>query len=145
VNGQPLRKYIDEFRRRAAQGKCYHRPALGVREFAADFEGIEDLAAMSLADWPEEDLGLMLYDVFDPHKREEGFKWLDGDQLDVVPSSGGQSARRWEGRILKPEAVFFRGVVRGSCVDCHPDRISLVGGTIGKGGVVACCCKPFTT
>ncbi len=37
-----LPKYLEEIKRRARSGKCFHRPALGVREFAADFEYEED-------------------------------------------------------------------------------------------------------
>lgn len=50
-------KYRDQFRRRVQKGQCRHRPALGCREFAADFcepDGME--AAIPLTD----DLGLML-------------------------------------------------------------------------------------
>ena len=35
-------KYLAEFKRRAQQGKCFHRPALGMREFAADFDWVDD-------------------------------------------------------------------------------------------------------
>lgn len=53
-------KYRDQFRRRVERGKCFHRPYLGCREFAADF---------SLPDGSERpidetfDLGLMLFDI----------------------------------------------------------------------------------
>lgn len=53
-------KYRDIFRRRVASGKCFHRPALGCREFAAEFEPAED--APPPIDWTE-DLGLMLWDL----------------------------------------------------------------------------------
>ena len=80
-----LPKYLGEIKRRAQSGKCYHRPALGVREFAADFEWEEDAqsalerrATELGSSWRhyEEELGLMLYDVFDAHERAEGFRWL---------------------------------------------------------------------
>src|SRR5271163_2923100 len=35
-------KHIDMARRRARSGRCFHRPCLGTREFAADFALIED-------------------------------------------------------------------------------------------------------
>lgn len=53
-------KYRDQFRRRVERGQCFHRPALGCREFAAEFgaPGPEDCPAeLSM------DLGLMLFDV----------------------------------------------------------------------------------
>jgi len=64
--------YRDQFRRRVSRGACFHRPALGCREFAADFREpngidrpIEDSA----------DLGRMLFDIdFDPEKDPESGK-----------------------------------------------------------------------
>jgi len=54
-----------QFRRRALAGKCAWQPYLGVREFPAYFEPVEPggHAAPPVA-W-DQDLGLMLYDVFD--------------------------------------------------------------------------------
>ena len=56
-----LPKYRDQIRERATKGKCFCRPAFGCREFAADFEWVEDVKSVPLANWPEEDLGIMLY------------------------------------------------------------------------------------
>jgi CRISPR-associated protein Cas5d len=53
-------KYREQFRRRVQRGQCYHRPALGCREFAAEF-GPADGAGPPVA-WTE-DLGLMLWDL----------------------------------------------------------------------------------
>jgi len=55
-------KFRDQFRRRVQRGQCFHRPALGCREFAADFS----LPAPD--DRPLEsprrlELGLMLFDL----------------------------------------------------------------------------------
>lgn len=53
-------KYRDQFRRRVQRGQCLHRPALGCREFAADFcnlDGTERSIEVT------EDLGLMLGDL----------------------------------------------------------------------------------
>jgi len=53
-----------QFRRRAAQGKCFYQPYFGCREFVAFFQLIE--AAESTAPAAVNlDLGWMLYDVFD--------------------------------------------------------------------------------
>jgi len=38
--GETEGKHLDTFRRRAEKGKCFHRPCLGTREFAADFAPI---------------------------------------------------------------------------------------------------------
>lgn len=65
-------KHTEMFRRRAAKGQCFHRPCLGCREFAADFELVEnelpiyDLPpdqARALAEQTDRDLGWMLYDL----------------------------------------------------------------------------------
>ncbi len=53
-------KYRDQFRRRVERGQCYHRPALGCREFAAEFEAYDP--SVGPIDWTE-DLGLMLWDL----------------------------------------------------------------------------------
>jgi len=98
-----LDKYHDQFVHRASRGKCFHRPYLGCREFDAHFAYVPDPLTVSLCagDWPNEDLGLMLYDVFDPRDRDSG-----------------QSAR--------PTPVFFHAKIRDAKLDCHPDRVRLV-------------------
>jgi CRISPR-associated protein Cas5d len=60
-------KHISMFNRRAAAGQCFHRPCLGTREFAADFELIPEDADLSHSELPSEqrnrDLGWMLCDI----------------------------------------------------------------------------------
>ncbi len=138
-------KHIGQIERRAKQGKCFHRPALGVREFAADFEWVEGdpeaaLArrAAALGRTPgqyNEDLGLMLYDVFDPKERAHGFRWLREDELAATasaakPHSRGRNAAseqvRWKGELIKPQAAFFHAEVKQSKLDCHPDRVKIL-------------------
>jgi CRISPR-associated protein Cas5d len=112
---EPPRDNLDKYRRlfmdRLAKGKCHHRPYLGCREFDAHFAQVADPSNVPLcaAEWPREDLGLMLYDVFDPRDRESG-----------------TSAR--------PMPVFFHAVVQNARLDCHPDRIRLVRRPMPEGG-----------
>lgn len=58
-------KHHDMFTRRAAKGQCFHRPCLGCREFAADFELVD--GAMPASTLPDDqrhrDLGWMHYDI----------------------------------------------------------------------------------
>lgn len=100
-----LQKYRDLFAYRAARGKCFHRPYLGCREFAADFEFVEDpgQVALGVSEWArEEHLGMMLYDVFDPR-------------------------RRTTGATVRPEPVFFRdALLVDARLDCHPERVALI-------------------
>lgn len=59
-NSEHPQKFREIFERRVKRGQCYHRPALGCREFAADFGLADDAPAP--VDWTE-DLGLMLWDM----------------------------------------------------------------------------------
>ena len=54
-------KHFDMFRRRAQKGQCFHRPALGLREFVADFEWVDTAPRSALAG--HRDLGWVLYDI----------------------------------------------------------------------------------
>lgn len=57
-------KHMDMFTRRAKTGQCFHRPAMGVREFPAWFEWAEDFPATRLPESEQSrDLGWMLYDI----------------------------------------------------------------------------------
>lgn len=80
-------KHFDMFRRRAQKGQCFHRPALGCREFVADFEWAEEVPSSEM---PEEqrnrDLGWMLYDIdFAKDRRPMFFRArLENGVLDVA-------------------------------------------------------------
>ncbi|HXG94869.1 MAG TPA: type I-C CRISPR-associated protein Cas5c [Blastocatellia bacterium] len=152
ASGNTIRKYLDEIERRARSGKCFHRPALGLREFAADFDweadaqrALERRAAELGDNWSggiNEDIGLMLYDVFDADERKQGFRWLSAEelaQLEVeragaiaaLPKSQRKAASkeplaRWEGRLIKPRAAFFHARVKNSTLDCHPERVKIL-------------------
>lgn len=138
-----LSKYMGEIERRARQGKCFHRPALGMREFAADFEWEPDAdaalvrRAAELGHTPEqfnEDVGLMLYDVFDHREREAGFRWLREDETTVVAPSKVRRRRStpqseqtpWIGKLVQPQATFFYARIERSKLDCHPERVEIL-------------------
>ena len=124
-------KYFAEFKRRAQQGKCFHRPALGMREFAADFEWMDDpqtaleqRAAELGTNWRqyEEDLGLMLYDVFSPTARAQGFRWKRLDEL----GPNVKKTPRFVGELARPRSCFFRARLKDSTLACHPDEIEIL-------------------
>ncbi|MGZ8218405.1 type I-C CRISPR-associated protein Cas5c [Methylomagnum sp.] len=135
-----LKTYVEEIKRRARTGKCYHRPYLGVREFACDFDFEEDAETAFErrreeleSGWRgyDENLGLMLYDVFSPEARMHGFRWLaDGEHMAdirahperVKKGKTGQTAPRTVGQLVKPEALFFFADVRDNRLDCYPTR-----------------------
>lgn len=56
-------KHLDMFTRRARKGQCFHRPCLGVREFAADFALVEDGWPQDRLEERDRDLGWMLHDI----------------------------------------------------------------------------------
>ncbi len=57
-------KHLDMFRRRTEKGQCFHRPALGCREFVADFEWVDEIPPSKMPeDQRNRDLGWMLYDI----------------------------------------------------------------------------------
>jgi CRISPR-associated protein Cas5d len=142
----PVPKYLEEIGRRARHGKCFHRPGLGMREFAADFEWEADpetaliRRSSELGQAPDqfnEDLGLMLYDVFDHREREHGFRWLREDELAVLPvqsrpkRTGKQTEQPWAGKLAQPRAAFFYARVERSRMDCHPDRVHVLTSATG--------------
>lgn len=57
-----LPAFREQFRRRVERGKCFQQPYLGCREFVAYFAPARERPQP--VDWSE-DLGLVLYDVFD--------------------------------------------------------------------------------
>jgi CRISPR-associated protein Cas5d len=54
------KKYAAMLNRRVEKGQCFHRPALGCREFAARFEPV---AGNEVPEPITENLGRMLYDI----------------------------------------------------------------------------------
>lgn len=57
--------FEEQFRRRAARGKCIYQPYFGCREFPAYFELVEVDTPPPQVEPLDLDMGLMLYDVFD--------------------------------------------------------------------------------
>jgi CRISPR-associated protein Cas5d len=125
-----LQKYKDELKRRAEAGKCHCRPALGCREFAADFDWVPQPQSLPRCVWPEENLGLMLYDVFHPSERKMGFAWFNpsANYEDLgcpPPESEAAKERSHFGRVAKPAACFFSAKVANAVMECHPDNVQI--------------------
>ncbi len=79
-------KYMAMLNRRVERGQCFHRPALGCREFAAEFEppgsGDKPLGGLNI------EMGMMLYDiVFRPEGNRAVFfaANLKSGELDTRP------------------------------------------------------------
>ena len=137
-------KYLDQIHRRASSGKCFYRPCLGIREFAADFDFVDDpeatIAASGAEPIPYEPLGLMLYDVFDWRQFKKGFKWLrpediaaaraqfeaglsglgKGEKSKALKSYDADPSRRFAGVKIEPRPSFFQAEIRNNTLHCHP-------------------------
>lgn len=151
-----LAKYLDQIKRRASGGKCFHRPAFGVREFDANF-ALEEIADTAFARRHRElgadatplihyePLGLMLYDVFDHNQREHGFRWLREEEIETNRQHFEEgitgmkkaeqsrrrkeyaaNARRFDGQKVQPQPAFFQAEIRDSVLRCHPDAIEIL-------------------
>lgn len=86
-------KHHDIFRRRAQKGQCFHRPALGLREFVADFEWLDEVPVSALSG--RQDLGWMLYDIDFANDRTPQFfraEMVDG-VIDVAAARDGGLVR----------------------------------------------------
>ncbi len=57
-------KFQEMFLRRAKKGQCFHRPYLGCREFAAEFEVFTNGKPLQEPISETRDLGWMLYDIY---------------------------------------------------------------------------------
>ena len=80
-------KHAEMFRRRAARGQCFHQPALGVREFPADFELVEAVPPTNLPEGERDrDLGWMLHDIDYAGGRRSVFYQarMEGGVIDVA-------------------------------------------------------------
>ena len=152
-----LSKYLDQIRRRAVSGKCFHRPCMGVREFDAFFEYVENadafFAQSDAVPIKYEPLGLMLYDVFDYRLFEKGFKWLKVQEIAAAREQFEQSMcglkkgemtkrlkefdidseSRFVGKKITPRASFFQAEISNNIVHCHPENITVLVQDDGEG------------
>lgn len=90
------KKFEEMFTRRAQKGQCFHRPYLGCREFAAQFELLADDAEEPPAIDETRDLGFMLYDM-DHSGVEPMPMWFRAELRDgrvLVPPPGSPEVRR---------------------------------------------------
>lgn len=99
-------KHLDIFNRRARRGQCFHQPCLGTREFAANFELVEDgeptpeppmdqrTKALGFGDPLK--LGFMLWDIDHEAKGKPSmvFDAVLRDGVMKVPQPGSPEIRR---------------------------------------------------
>jgi CRISPR-associated protein Cas5d len=93
--GEPIGKHLDIFNRRARKGQCFHRPCLGAREFAAEFELVEgEPPAPDASLAGDKDLGWMALDIdFVRGARPLFFKAVMRYGVIEVPAMGDDAVR----------------------------------------------------
>jgi len=113
VDGDPNEaKHSDQFARRARDGRCFHRPYLGCREFLADFVLVErdrHMPQSTLAGSGERDLGWML------------------DDMEYVSDAGGPVVDGHRGARWRAEARFFPAIMIDGVIDvdaCRRKRVA---------------------
>lgn len=91
-------KHLDQFNRRARDGRCFQRPYLGCREFPADFALIEEgepLPPVHDSLKGERDLGYMLHDIdFKDDMTPHFFRAIMRDGVIDVPPFKSRGALR---------------------------------------------------
>ncbi len=100
-------KHLDQFSRRARDGRCFHRPYLGCREFPADFALIEsddEMPESQLAETEERNLGWML------------------DDMEYVPDPNGPVIDSHQGGHWRVEARFFPATMVNGVIDVEACR-----------------------
>ncbi|RUL83505.1 type I-C CRISPR-associated protein Cas5c [Tautonia sociabilis] len=91
-------KHLDQFNRRLQDGRCFHRPYLGCREFPAEFSPVvegEPLPDVHPELRGERDLGFMLLDIdFSDGMTPRFFRAMLRDGVIDVPPFDSREARR---------------------------------------------------
>lgn len=105
-DSEPVAKHYNMFKRRAEKGQCFHRPYLGTREFACDFEWVEGEVPPSPLTG-KRDLSWMLNDLV--------FTLLNKQQAKNADMLCGNT-----GRPLSAEPKFFRAIMRDGVIEVPP-------------------------
>ena len=91
-------KHLDQFNRRARDGRCFQHPYFGCREFPADFALIEEGEPLPPVDdslMEERDLGYMLHDIdFKDDMMPHFFRAIMRDGVIDVPPLKSREASR---------------------------------------------------
>jgi len=86
--GATVTEHLSRFRRRVRRGQCFHRPYMGVREFALDFELQDGDPPPAEALAGERDLGWMLLDIdFSDDMRPQFFRAVLRDGVLTPPAA----------------------------------------------------------
>ncbi len=99
---KPEAKHLEMFKRRAARGQYFHHPYLGVREFPAYFELVEEFGPCPAELPAERDLGYMLHDI----------AFLPDPKGEVIESN--------TGKRVTAQPRFFQAILRDGVITVPP-------------------------
>ena len=97
------RAFDEQFVRRASQGKCFHQPCFGCREFVAFFRYVKSLDGEPKPCDYSQKLGWMLYDVFNLHEDNHATR---------------HEKEGW--KKIKPSIALFKAEVVDGVLDIPP-------------------------
>lgn len=109
----------EQFVRRASQGKCFYQPCLGCREFVAFFRYVPSRDGEPAPCDYSQDLGWMLYDVFDLHENNHAktVVAIDDERCERKPNG-------W--KEIRPSIAVFEARIVNGVLDIPPyddDRV----------------------
>jgi len=110
---QAAAKHLDQFNRRARAGQCFHRPYLGCREFACDFELAEGGGPWS----PREPAPVDVFYGTEAATRDLGFMLHD---IEFAPDPKGSVIEGSKGERVTPTPRFFRAQMVRGVIDVPP-------------------------
>lgn len=116
--------FDEQFRRRASQGKCFVQPSLGMKEFVAFFEYLDDTVDLVPPVDYSQDLGYMVYDVFD--LATDNYYQRDAKSGSVKLDKKSQEPLRRDWKDVGPSIALFRAKIEKGVLDIPPYESDLV-------------------
>lgn len=111
---QAAAKHLDQFNRRARAGQCFHRPYLGCREFACDFEWMDPAGEVRPMTAPP---GEPAFYGTDAATRDLGFMLHD---IDFASDPKGPIVESSRGQRVNATARFFRARMQAGVIIVPP-------------------------
>ena len=116
--------YDEQFRRRASQGKCFVQPCLGMKEFVAFFEYLSDTTNLAPPVDYSQDLGYMVYDVFD--LADDNYYQRDGETRALKLDKKSQEPVRRDWKSVGPSIAVFQATIDHGVLLVPPFESDLV-------------------
>ena len=124
-NEPEQKAYDEQFRRRASQGKCFAQPCLGMKEFVAFFELADDATDRlpPVASFSQ-DLGYMVYDVFD--LADDNYYERDPETRSLRVDQKSQQPVRRDWKSIGPSIAVFAAKIEQGVLVVPPYESDLV-------------------